>query len=143
MATASTQLLTAEEFYAFVHRPENEGRFFELEEAVVVEMPPPFRGHGRICPNLSALLHDYCKLRRAGEVVSNDSGIIVARSPDTVRAPDVVLYKEAMKYEDLPEHYAEEMPLPPIAKDGDEIANLPEMPGFVCRVQDILDSPGA
>src|SRR5437588_806747 len=46
MATAETKLLTAEEFWDFLERLENQGKRFELENGEVVEMPSPaeFRG---------------------------------------------------------------------------------------------------
>ena len=36
---ATTKLLTADEFWEFVHRPENEPRSFELVDGEVVENP--------------------------------------------------------------------------------------------------------
>lgn len=49
MATVAPKLMTAEEFYDWVHQPGNEDRLFELEEAEVVEMPPPRKLHGFVC----------------------------------------------------------------------------------------------
>ncbi|MFO0866586.1 MAG: Uma2 family endonuclease [Gemmataceae bacterium] len=190
MATASTQLLTAEEFYAFVHRAENEGRCFELEEGVIFEMPPPGWRHGETCANIVGLLFLYRRTTKRGHVLSNDTGIILQRSPDTVRGPDVAYFSESIKREDIPEQYSERMPTlvvevispndsvaettlkldsflnrgaavvwlvdpehctvthwrkgkrPIVAKDGDEISGIPEMPAFRCSVRDIFAAPG-
>jgi len=43
MATAVGTLMrlqTADEFFDFVHRPENRDRFFELERGVIIEVRP-------------------------------------------------------------------------------------------------------
>ena len=50
MTTATaTDLMTAEAFFAWVHRPENADRWFELERGKVIEMPPPGHRHGVVC----------------------------------------------------------------------------------------------
>jgi Uma2 family endonuclease len=46
MATVQTKLMTAEEFWDFVHRPENRDRSFDLVRGEVVEMSLSGKRHG-------------------------------------------------------------------------------------------------
>ncbi len=94
MSTAQTKLMTAEDFYDWVHRPENAERFFELERGEVVEMPPPMKYHGFVCANISGILRTFAIQRKSGYPCSNDSGLIVEHDPDTVRGPDVTFYED-------------------------------------------------
>ena len=41
--TVPKRLMTVDEFWEFVNRPENENRWFELRKGEVVEMPRPTR----------------------------------------------------------------------------------------------------
>ena len=62
MSTATTtKLMTAEEFCDWVHRPENDNKWFELVRGEVIELPPPTKPHGVVCRNVSPLLwHTSC-----------------------------------------------------------------------------------
>jgi Uma2 family endonuclease len=111
MATVGTQLMTAEEFYDFVHRPENHGRHFELERGEVVEMPPPGEVHGVICGLMVHILNVYLFQRRAGYACCNDTGIRVSQAPDTVRGPDILLFLEARRLDDLSPKYPDRAPV--------------------------------
>lgn len=93
MSTVVPKLMTAEEFFDWVHSPGNEDRFFELERGEVVEMPPPTTRHGFVCANISRLLGNFAVALRKGYVCTNDSGVIVERNPDTVRGVDVTYYE--------------------------------------------------
>ncbi len=57
MATAQTKLMTAEEFWDFVHRPENRDRCFDLVRGEVVEMSKPCKRHGVVCVCVGVVLH--------------------------------------------------------------------------------------
>src|SRR5271167_23618 len=94
MATVPIKLMTAEEFYEWVHRPENRDRFFELERGEVVEMPPPSKYHGFVCGNVSGVLRAYAIQRQKGYPCTNDSGFLVESDPDTVRGADVSFYED-------------------------------------------------
>jgi Uma2 family endonuclease len=87
MATVATRPMTADDFFEFVHRPENTDRSFELERGEVVEMPPPTKHHGFVRSNTSTILPVFAVRRKKGYPCSNDSGIIVENDPDTVRGP--------------------------------------------------------
>lgn len=108
--TTARQLMTAEEFFDWVHRPENENRWFELVRGEVIELPPPQKPHGVVCCNLSYLLGGYIRQRRKGYLTSNDSGVILERDPDTVRGPDVAYYEDASSWAELHPKYGEVPP---------------------------------
>src|SRR5947209_20511120 len=99
--TAARLLMTADEFFDFVHRPENANRWFELVRGEVIELPPPMKIHGVVTANTAAELRAYARKRRKGYVTCNDSGVILERDPDTVRGPDVALYEDVLKWSDL------------------------------------------
>lgn len=93
MAT-TLELLTAEEFAKLP----GEGRPAELVRGRVVTMNVPGQLHGYLCSTVVALLRTYVDARGLGRVMSNDSVVITARNPDTVRGADVSYYS----YERLP-----------------------------------------
>jgi Uma2 family endonuclease len=110
MSTIAASLLTADEFFDFVHRPETPNRWFELVRGEVIELPPPTKPHGVTCGNAVWLLGGYVRQRRKGYVTSNDSGVILERDPDTVRGPDVALYEDAKTFAELHPKYGEVPP---------------------------------
>jgi Uma2 family endonuclease len=103
--------MTAEEFYDFVHRPENANRWFELVRGEVIELPPPRKTHGVVCTRIASILDNYAFARGEFYVTSNDSGVILERDPDTVRGPDVAVYNDARTFEELHPKYGEVPPL--------------------------------
>jgi Uma2 family endonuclease len=102
--------MTAEEFGEWVHRPENSNKWFELVRGEVIELPPPNKPHDVVSANVTRVLGNYTYQRRKGYVASNDSGVILERDPDTVRGPDVALYEDAEKFEELHPKYGEVPP---------------------------------
>src|SRR4051812_35263035 len=101
----ATKPMTAEEFYEWVHRPENTDRWFELVRGEVIELPPPNKRHGVVTANVARILGNHTLAQAAGYVVSNDSGVIIERSPDTVRGPDVAVYEDATSFDELHPKY--------------------------------------
>jgi Uma2 family endonuclease len=81
-------LLTAE---AYAHLPDR-GKPTELIRGRVVEMNVPAPRHGEICVNVIALLHPHIRANKLGRLVSNDSGVLTERGPDTVRGADLAFY---------------------------------------------------
>jgi Uma2 family endonuclease len=106
----ATTLMTAEEFYDWVRRPENENRWFELVRGEVIELPPPAKRHGVVSANVARILGNYTLSKNLGYVACNDSGVILERSPDTVRGPDVAVYQDATSFDDLHPKYGEVPP---------------------------------
>jgi Uma2 family endonuclease len=88
------KLLTAEQFAAM---PEL-GRFTELVKGEVIHVPPPGFQHGYVCLNIGGTLREHVRARELGRVLSNDSGVVTERDPDTVRGADVAYFS----YERLP-----------------------------------------
>jgi len=95
MASTTTTKMTAEEFYEWANRPENDHALFELEDGEPIEMPSPGEAHAMVCWFVIKVLTEYVVRRGAGQLLTNDCGLIVRRSPDTVRGPDVILFLES------------------------------------------------
>jgi len=53
--------------------------------------PPGFR-HGEVCSRINRLIGNYVEDHGLGLTLTNDSGIITERHPDTVRGADVSFY---------------------------------------------------
>ena len=111
MATVTTQRMTAEEFWEWANRPENQDRIFELDRGEVMEMPPPGDAHGSICAWIAHLLWEYVLRRGKGRVTSNDTGLLVGRNPDSGRGPDLMLFDESAPLETLSNRFSEAVPL--------------------------------
>lgn len=111
MATAAANLMTAEEFFEWSNRPENQAKEYELVRGEVVEMSRPGRRHGFVCMNVGSILRGFTIARKKGYVCTNDTGVVVERDPDTVRGPDVMLFEDVTSYEELPVGYGEQPPL--------------------------------
>ena len=90
MATAEA-LMTAEEFG---QRPDP-GYPEELVQGRIVGMPPPDRRHGYVCLKAGRMFGNFVDEHDLGRVMSNDSGVITERDPDTVRGADVCYYSYA------------------------------------------------
>lgn len=108
--TTTKKLMTAEEFYDWVHQPEQADKWFELVRGEVIELPPPIKPHGVVCIRVSYLLTAYADQRGFGYVTCNDTGVLLQRDPDTVRGPDVALYEDANTFAELHPKYGEVPP---------------------------------
>lgn len=97
-ATATAQLMTADEFWDFCQLSENENRRFELICGEVIEMPNPTRKHGRVCLRIGYEFETYTERVRWGYGASNDSGTVLAEDPDTVVGPDVAYYDDSKTF---------------------------------------------
>jgi Uma2 family endonuclease len=107
MATAALPLLTAEEF----GRKPDPGYPEELVQGRIISMPPPTPRHGQVCGQTYYLLRRHADEHDLGHVLSNDSGVITEREPDTVRGADVSLYSfDRLPRGPIPEGY---LPVPP------------------------------
>ena len=87
VATPS-KLLTAEE-YALLP---DDGRRTELRRGIVVSMNPPGFRHGEVCGNVYHYVDNFVRAHKLGRTLTNDSGIITERNPDTVRGADISFY---------------------------------------------------
>src|SRR5437764_1253021 len=102
--------MSAERFYQWANRPENSGRYLELEAGEVVEMPSPIREHAYYCWLVIRMLTEYLTKRGSGHLLTNDCGIIVERNPDTVRGADVILFLRSPAESDFKNKYVEDVP---------------------------------
>ena len=82
-ATASvTDLVTADELLLM-----GEGRR-ELIRGEVLELTPPGHMHGKVAARISYHVTDFVYRNELGEVYAAETGFLLERDPDTVRAPD-------------------------------------------------------
>jgi Uma2 family endonuclease len=110
MATApvtAPALLTAEEY---ARRPDP-GHPEELVRGRIVPTPQPKPRHGEICNRAGRILGDCAEVRDLGRVLSNDTGVITERGPDTVRGADLSYYSFArVPKGPLPDRYLDRPP---------------------------------
>lgn len=111
MATVSTPKMTAEEFFEWIDRPENEGKRYELECGEVVEMPSPGEVHGFVCWLVIKLLTEYLTRHGSGYLLTNDTGLVVRRNPDTVRGPDVMCFLDAPVPRSMSRSWCQRVPI--------------------------------
>ena len=61
----------------------------ELVRGELTMMSPAGANHGRIAMRISSIIDQHVTTRKLGEVFAAETGFILGRNPDTVRAPDV------------------------------------------------------
>lgn len=61
----------------------------ELVDGVVVAMAPAGYEHGRVTGRITGLVAQAASDQRLGDVLGAETGFLLARDPDTVRAPDL------------------------------------------------------
>src|SRR5687767_3198613 len=87
--TVERGLMTAEELL----RLPDDGMRHELIRGELRTMPPAGWGHGRHSMRAAVSLDAYVEAHELGEVVGSDTGFVLTRTPDTVRAPDVAFVR--------------------------------------------------
>src|SRR5262249_54756044 len=87
MATAEA-LLTAEEYLLLP----DDGQPSELVRGRLVTMNMPAPRRGQICAKIARFLGNFADQHDAGHVLTNDSGVVTERDPDTVRGAAVAFY---------------------------------------------------
>ena len=106
MRTRKT-LLTAEELL----RLSTSGRRYELVKGELFEMPPAGGKHGSVAMRVGSLLSVHVRANDLGEVFAAETGFILRRNPDTVRAPDAsFIAKDRLPEGELPIGYLEIVP---------------------------------
>ncbi len=78
--------LTVDDLYGM---PDDDGLKHELESGTLVSEPAPGARHGYSAARMCKLLAAHVDEHGLGAVFGNDTGYVLARSPDTVRGPDV------------------------------------------------------
>lgn len=98
-----TPLLTADDLWKL---PTGKGARYELVRGELRTMPPAGFEHGAIGNGLAASLTQYVRANTLGLVVSADTGFVLSRDPDTVRAPDVgFVTRERVEQLGVPKKY--------------------------------------
>jgi len=85
-----TQLHTAADLLALP----NDGWRYELVRGELRQMPPAGSEHGGIAVNLTVSLGQYVKAHQLGRVFAAETGFVLTRDPDTVRAPDLAFVRQ-------------------------------------------------
>ena len=85
MSNTTDQVTTAEQLAA---RPDD-GHRYELVEGVLRMMSPAGNRHGRIAARLLVRITNHVEQRELGATYAAETGFLIHRNPDTVRAPDV------------------------------------------------------
>jgi len=88
MLTVRPRRITAEKFL----RLRDHDQPMELVRGRIETMMMPAPRHGFYCVRAAVIAHEYASKHKAGRVISNDSGVITERDPDTVRGADVAFY---------------------------------------------------
>src|SRR5574341_708528 len=100
-------LMTAEEL---LELPDT-GYWHELIEGKLIKMPPGGAQHGLVAMNLGHRLKSHVDCRQLGAVFAAETGFILRRDPDTVRAPDVAfIARERLPEGELPTTYLQMTP---------------------------------
>jgi Uma2 family endonuclease len=132
----TTKLMTADEFYEWVLRPEHRDRLFELHRGEVVEMSRPGERQGLVCSNANFILVQFVRQRRKGFVLANDPGLLLERDPDSVKGPDVVLFDFNRGYREMNPKWVENIPtlVVEVLSPSDRLGKTTR------RVQEFLDA---
>ncbi|HZN38651.1 MAG TPA: Uma2 family endonuclease [Planctomycetota bacterium] len=70
------------------------GRPTELVRGVLRRLSPAGYRHGAVIGRLAGRIGPYARERNLGETFGAETGFILARNPDTVRAPDVAFVQQ-------------------------------------------------
>jgi len=97
---ATIHLVSAEELF----QTPNLGRC-ELVRGELIMMSPAGSQHGWIIGKLTVLLGKFVLAEKLGGIMGAETGFIIRRDPDTVRAPDVAFIRADRIPEKLPQGY--------------------------------------
>lgn len=89
--STDTRIMTADELL----RLPSQGCRYELIEGELREMSPAGHAHGRFTMAISSPLHLHVNRNRLGKVYAAETGFLIARDPDTVRAPDCAFVSQS------------------------------------------------
>lgn len=102
MTTAVQTMVTAEDLWQM---PGN-GRGYQLSRGELIMVAPAGGGHGDVAYTVGFLLGMHVRANRLGKMVAAETGFVISRNPDTVRAPDAAFIAKAkIPAEGLPAGY--------------------------------------
>jgi Uma2 family endonuclease len=99
--TVETKLMTADELLAM---PDDGFHRYELVRGELLTMSPAGAKHSRIALRIAVHLANYVADKGLGQVFGADTGFVISRDPDTVRAPDASFVR-AERYVDVEEFF--------------------------------------
>src|SRR5258706_2691268 len=73
----------------------DDGWRYELVDGGLRGVSPAGQEHGRVAMNLGSRLAQFVRERALGVVFAAETGFLIRRQPDTVRAPDVAFVSSA------------------------------------------------
>jgi Uma2 family endonuclease len=82
---STTTLTTAEQLLAMA----GDGHRYELVAGDLRMMSPSGWEHGEVVGNLHTLLGNHVRRQKLGKLFGAETGFLIGRNPDTVRAPDI------------------------------------------------------
>ena len=94
-------LVTADQLFSMSY----EGVRRELVRGEVREMPAAGGEHGAITSNIHAPLHNFVREKKLGRVFAAETGFMIERNPDTVRAPDCAFIRAERLAGGLPKKF--------------------------------------
>ena len=101
------RLFTAEELF---HLP-TVGRRLELVKGKVYEMAPAGGRHGYAAMNTGIIPGGHVRANGLGRVFAAETGFILRRDPDTVRAPDVAFISQSrLAVDEIPDSFIDLVP---------------------------------
>ncbi len=92
MTQTPAKTYTVEEFWDYVHLPENAGRRLELVNGEIREMVPTGGEHGEVGGDLFGLIWSHNRMHKLGRVTNAETGYVLTIYNDGkpyVRAPDI------------------------------------------------------
>lgn len=132
VAIMSTHVLTAEHLAGI-----GDGRHrFELADGRLIVREPAGFLHGLVTSRLATRLARHVEAHDLGVVLGADTGYLLGRGPDTVRAPDVSFVSRERIPDPLPSSFAELAP--DLAAEIVSPSNAGV--GIEARVRDLLDA---
>ncbi|HUE15767.1 MAG TPA: Uma2 family endonuclease [Planctomycetaceae bacterium] len=107
----SARLLTAEEFAAREADDDFELRWSELAGGRIVSLEPPAPEHGTVVLNFAKAIAKYLQHAQDEKGYAGfETGLVVARNPDTVRRPPVSFFVGGQLFAELEQRLTETRP---------------------------------
>jgi Uma2 family endonuclease len=87
--TVASNYFSADDLWALP----DDGQRHELVKGELRTMAPSNSAHGGVVANLTAPLGVYVRSKKLGATLGAETGFIISRNPDTVRAPDIAFVR--------------------------------------------------